>query len=123
MNRAVQLLLAKYQDAKIYVCGHNLGGALAVVAALDLMFTFGRIDALYTYGQPRVGNGKLASYIDKQLDLMRIIHYADILTHVPPMDVTDYRHAGTQFWFTEDMQKYKVCSAEDPTCSASLTID
>lgn len=46
--------------AYIYLTGHSLGAALSVLAALDIKTTFGRVDAVYTYGLPRVGNKPFA---------------------------------------------------------------
>ena len=56
VRKQVEALSAQYRDAKIYVTGFSLGGALATVAALDLKDIFGKVDQFYTYGQPRVGN-------------------------------------------------------------------
>ena len=53
---AVQNLQTIYKRAPIYVTGHSLGGALAVLAALDLDQMGNNIAGVYTYGQPRVGN-------------------------------------------------------------------
>ena len=41
--------------------GHSLGGALAVLCALDLQDIYGNIN-LYTFGCPRVGNAAFAQY-------------------------------------------------------------
>jgi len=57
-----QFLLSKYRGSKIYVTGHSLGGALAQIAALDLKLFYGHVDGLYTFGQPRIGNDKLALF-------------------------------------------------------------
>ena len=117
----VQLILGKYRDAQIHVTGHSLGGAMAVVAALDLKSTFGKVDHLYTFGQPRVGNQHFADYLASEIASgYRVVHYADIVPHVPPLDMLDYRHGGAQIWYTEDMQTYQVCTAEDPKCMDSL---
>lgn len=52
----IQLILSKYRNSPIYVTGHSLGGALGIVAALDIHSTFSVVPKVYTYGQPRVGN-------------------------------------------------------------------
>jgi len=117
----VQLILSKYRDSKIYVTGHSLGGAMAVLSALDIKATFGRIDHLYNYGQPRVGNKKFADYFENQITSgYRVVHYADIVPHLPTVKMIDYRHGGVQIWYTEDMEKYQVCTAEDPNCMDSI---
>lgn len=117
----VQLILSKYRDAQIHVTGHSLGGALAVVAALDIKATFGRVEQLYTYGQPRVGNQHFADYLTSQVpNGYHVVHYADIVPHLPPLKMLDYRHGNTQIWYAENMQTYQVCTAEDPKCMDSL---
>jgi len=116
----VQLILSKYRTAQIYVTGHSLGGALAVVAALDLKATFGHLDMFYSYGQPRVGNSAFATYFASQITGYRVVHYADMVPHLPPHSMLDYMHGGAQIWYTEDMQHYQQCVAEDPKCMDSL---
>ena len=107
----IQLIIAKYRNAPIYVTGHSLGGALAVVAALDLKSTFSNVNKLYTFGQPRVGNAAFAAYTASQMpDAFRVIHYADIVPHVPPSNM-NYKHHNSETWYQEDMKSYKVCTA------------
>jgi predicted lipase len=117
----VQLILSKYRTAGVYVTGHSLGGALATLAALDIKSTFGRVDQFYTYGEPRVGNAAFASYFAGAFPIYRVVHYADIVPHVPPYGLFGYTHGGTQIWYTEDMQTYQSCTAEQTTCMNSLS--
>lgn len=79
---------------KVWVTGHSLGGALAVIAAANL-----KIDQItpmvYTYGQPRAGFDKFAENFNQALPgrLYRIINQSDIVARVPPDPF--YRHTGT----------------------------
>lgn len=117
----VQLILSKYRSAEIYVTGHSLGAALSALAALDIKSTFGRVDQLCNFGQPRVGNQQFADYLAAELpDTFRVIHYADLVPQLPPVELLGYRHGGAEIWYTEDMQRYQVCTAEDPKCSDSI---
>jgi len=117
----VTTLVAKYRGAPIYVTGHSLGGALSVVAALDIHETFNNVEKLYTFGQPRVGNAAFATYVTSKIsDAFRVIHYADIVPHLAPTAL-NYRHHNYEVWYQEDMKSYKVCNAEDPACSDSIT--
>ena len=63
---AVEAMLTYHKGAPIYVLGHSMGGAVATLCALDLLFTFqlepGRV-RLYTYGSPRVGNEAFAHLV------------------------------------------------------------
>lgn len=45
----------KYPNVPIYITGHSLGGALAVLAGAELVSSY-NITAVYTYGEPRVGD-------------------------------------------------------------------
>jgi hypothetical protein len=80
----------------VWVTGHSLGGALAVIAAARLrMMTPTPLSAsLYTYGQPRVGLSGFASEFDTQLPqrLVRFINHSDIVPRVPPDPI--YHHGG-----------------------------
>jgi len=91
----VQFILSKYRTAAIYVTGHSVGGAIANLAALDIKSTFGRVDLFYSYGEPRVGNQIFANYSQFQMLMYRVIHYADSVTHVPNIGLTDYYHGGS----------------------------
>jgi len=54
----------------------------------------------------------------------RVVHYADIVPHVPPMSF-GYRHTVEEIWYTENSSSYTACSVkegEDPKCSDSLTL-
>lgn len=51
----VNILCQKHPGAKIYVTGHSLGGALAVLAGAEIS-NFQNVTAVYTFGEPRVGN-------------------------------------------------------------------
>ena len=91
----VQFILSKYRTAAIYSAGHGVGGALAMLAAVDIKTTFGRIDLFYSYGEPRVGNQIFATYAQTQMLIYRVIHCGDIVPHVPTYGVTDYAHEGS----------------------------
>ncbi len=56
-----------YPTALVRVIGHSMGGALALLTALDIIKNICDIDALYTFGQPRVGNENFAKYANQML--------------------------------------------------------
>jgi predicted lipase len=56
VNFILDDLVAMYRGAKVLLTGHSLGGALAVMAAAHIQSVYGNVAALYTMGQPRVGN-------------------------------------------------------------------
>jgi predicted lipase len=91
-----------YSRAKLYLGGHSLGGALAILAALDIVSKDYDIvdskgihaDELYTFGQPRLGDTNFAHYCSSKIEnLFRVVNYEDIVPHLPP-GITPYRHFG-----------------------------
>jgi hypothetical protein len=94
---------------------------LATIAALDIHNLFGHVDHLYTFGQPRVGNEAFATYVTASIpERYRVIHYADIVPHVPPMIPIPYAHFSNEIWYDEAMKTFKQCGAEEFRCSKSV---
>jgi predicted lipase len=58
----IQNLRSLYRDAKIFVTGHSLGGAIASLSVPDIKQTFGNLGGLITFGEPRVGNQAFSTY-------------------------------------------------------------
>ena len=73
----------------VWITGHSLGGALAVLAAAVLKFEagFDGITGTYTYGQPRVGDEEFCAGFKALLGdrLFRYVNDQDIVPHVPPV--------------------------------------
>ncbi len=82
------------QAKDIWITGHSLGGALAVLAAARLKITKGLAPSLYTYGQPRVGFSNFADRFGTELagKLYRFVNQSDIVPRVPPGFL--YQHCG-----------------------------
>lgn len=116
----IESLKRIYRNAGIYVTGHGLGGAFAILAAVDIKQLYQNADAVYTFGQPRVGNTQFANYYSKQLpETYRVIHYADIIPHLPAVQA-GYTHSSNEIWYQSDMQNYSTCLGENPYCANSL---
>lgn len=106
-------MLALYREAKIFVIGYSLGSALATIGALDLQVLFGKVSELYTYGEPRVGNEAFANFVTSSIgERFRVIHYADIVPHLPPQIPVPYAHFANEVWYDDAMKTYKICGAE-----------
>jgi len=76
------------QTPRLFITGHSMGGALAVLAAAVLHFEAGRTaSAVYTYGQPRVGDQAFSSAFDDALGTVtfRVVNDLDIVPHLPPV--------------------------------------
>lgn len=67
------------KDKELYITGHSLGGAMATVAASRLK---DEVEALYTYGSPRVGTRKFVKSFSNVLHY-RHVNNNDIVTGVP----------------------------------------
>jgi hypothetical protein len=94
--------LVKAANSKhLWITGHSLGGALAVVCAYDLIENEKlEVDGVITFGQPMVAKPQLATHLDTVL-LGRFAHYVnrnDIVARVPP----NFSHFGSLVWFTDD---------------------
>lgn len=94
-------LRAQIADERwVIFCGHSLGGALATLAA-DA-FGAGRVEAVYTFGSPRVGNIAFARRYDAILhdQTFRIVNEGDPVVRVPWLFGL-YRHVGTRVFLSD----------------------
>ncbi len=96
---------------KLYVTGHSLGGAMAVLAAARL---FGRgyeawnpkrlVQGVYTFGQPMVGDKGFAESCERSFGakLFRHVYRTDVVPHLPPRSGIPYAHTGKE-WRSESV--------------------
>lgn len=91
-----------HHDKPLYVTGHSLGGALAVMFAAKLQAMGGphNLKGVVTYGAPRVANMTAARWIDSELHdkIIQFENAGDGITHVP-MFVLGYSHVGQRVVF------------------------
>lgn len=96
----------KADDNPIWIAGHSLGGALAVLAAVDL--TLNRklpVQGVYTFGQPRVGDRTFARSVKRTLGdrLVRFVNNQDVVPQVPtPGMLLSYWHPVPETRFDRD---------------------
>jgi len=78
----IEARLAKddVKDKVLYLSGHSLGGALAVIAAKKLKHGAG-LAACYTFGMPRVGDAKWITGI--KTPIYRVVNAVDGVTMLP----------------------------------------
>lgn len=83
------------KDQDVYVCGHSLGGAMAVIIAEQLISDGIPVKELSTYGQPRVGTPAYCAYLDTCGigDYKRYVNNNDVVPKVPPTFLM-FRHTG-----------------------------
>jgi predicted lipase len=69
-------------EMPLYITGHSLGAALATVATQEMEEVFSdQVAACYTFGSPRVGDGKYERAI--KVPFYRIVNSTDIVTLIP----------------------------------------
>lgn len=69
-------------EMPLYITGHSLGAALATVAVQEIEEEFNdQVAACYTFGSPRVGDGKYERAI--KVPFYRIVNTTDIVTLIP----------------------------------------
>ncbi|MBI4735080.1 MAG: lipase family protein [candidate division NC10 bacterium] len=74
------------EDQVIWVTGHSLGGALAVLTAAKLLVEHDlAIAGLYTFGQPPVGTGGFCTTFEKRFSnrLFRFVNHTDAVSDAP----------------------------------------
>lgn len=88
----------------LYITGHSLGGALALMAAYKL--SSDSVAACYTFGSPRVGNSEFKSKI--KVPIYRVVNANDIVPRLPFLILTlkkSYIHQGDMRYLTPDINK------------------
>lgn len=88
-------------EGDLYVAGHSLGGAMAVLAGrriLDSELESLTLRGVYTFGQPMVGNLEFAQQ-SQGLNLQRHVYDQDLVAYLPPIGVGagDYVHFGNLY--------------------------
>lgn len=68
------------QGIPLYITGHSLGGALAIIATYCI--SNDSVGACYTFGGPRVGNLAFGQSI--KTPIYRVINAADMVPRMPP---------------------------------------
>ena len=82
---------------KIYVTGHSLGGALAVLCGMDLVSNspVKVVPELHTFAGPRVGDSRFAgSFAGKVPVCFRVVNFMDVVPQVPLPPA--FEHVGTE---------------------------
>ena len=91
----------------LYITGHSLGAAMAAMAALLLRTDanhkpiFDKLKPVYTYGQPMIGDRRLAKRCDEpnvlQNKLIRYVFGHDTAAQLPPCASGHFAHFGREF--------------------------
>ncbi|AJY75407.1 lipase family protein [Paenibacillus beijingensis] len=106
-NQLIRELNKLPATKKLFITGHNYGGALATLAALDIAVnTAFKNPFVYTYGSPRVGDPDFAFRFNKEVkNSVRIVNIHDSYptfpaqTYPPPFtkEGITYQHVKTKY--------------------------
>ncbi|EXU94880.1 lipase (class 3) [Metarhizium robertsii] len=96
---------------EVKVTGYSLGAAVATLAAAYIRKSTLNVD-LYTFGSPRVGDEKFATFVSSQGlgENFRITNENDPIANVPWADA-GFAHVEPEYWFPEGIaaEKMEVC--------------
>lgn len=97
-DQLVEVLRQK-EPKRLWITGHSLGGALAVVCSYRMMTEENRdIAGVMTFGQPRVGSKEFCSHMESALNgrMVHFVNESDVVPRVPP----SFGHFGSLVWYT-----------------------
>ncbi|KAG8409941.1 hypothetical protein J3458_019014 [Metarhizium acridum] len=133
VNKAITLATRGKRQYAVVFTGHSLGGAVATLGAAYLRRS-GLHVRLYTYGSPRVGNDRFASWFSNiQGGQWRVTHEDDPVPRLPP-SFSGYRHITPEYWLSGGnggntyktdytIANVKVCEGIDSTqCNAGRDV-
>jgi triacylglycerol lipase len=102
LSPQVSELISKSEAKSVWITGHSLGGALAVLCAYELARDGDvEVSGLMTFGQPMVARPALTDRIDELLP-SRFVHFAnnsDIVPRVAP----SFSHCGSLVYYDGDV--------------------
>jgi hypothetical protein len=86
-------------EKPIFIFGHSLGGALAILCARIFSAQGIPVHAVYTFGQPRVGDFGFAETYDALLrdKTFRVVNQCDIVPRVPGL-LCGFRNVGQKYF-------------------------
>jgi hypothetical protein len=90
----------KKSERPLWLTGHSLGGALALLAAWLFKRKFVRVHQVYTFGGPMIGNKNAIEAIDREFTgkIFRYVNHPDPVPKLPTFSLLAnlYEHCQTE---------------------------
>jgi hypothetical protein len=100
----------KTSDRPLWLTGHSLGGALAVLAGWRFKRKFVPVHQIYTFGGPMVGNDIAAKAIDRELSgkIFRYVNLPDPIPMLPSVSLiaNHYAHCKSEVSLGEAAESF-----------------
>jgi hypothetical protein len=122
----------KQNERPLWLTGHSLGGALALLAAWLFKRKFVRVHQVYTFGGPMIGNKLAIEAIDREFPnkIIRCVNGPDPVPLLPSMSfiANEYAHCQVENLLgpaaeTASFLKQLAAGAADGILSSSLIDD
>ncbi len=102
----VEQILEQAQDKPLFLTGHSMGGALAVLTACRLAKNGRTPVATYTFGAPRVGDLRFCE--NYALTTFRVVNRLDLVPEMPLLSVNKMLPAKPRFTRGKLLAKLKT---------------
>jgi hypothetical protein len=115
----------------LYITGHSLGGAMAALMGVMIRHErkyreafADRLKAVYTYGQPMIGDPSFAEACESdeflRENVIRYVYDSDVVPHLPSTASGPFRHFGREYHYRVphlrnsmlNMLTYRPCASQ-----------
>ncbi|KAF3320657.1 Mono- and diacylglycerol lipase [Carex littledalei] len=109
IRKQLREVLKRNENAKFFITGHSLGGALAILFPSILALhgeedLLKRLEGVYTFGQPRVGDAEFGKFVRGFLEpkkrYFRFVYGNDMVPRIPFDDeILLFKHIDDCFYY------------------------